>query len=350
MIKSLMSSRLKQLEKMETNNFGEMGLRLKLFVIVFLIGLILTQTGVLAQQSKLILRCADVHAFGYPTIEGVLYMAQMIETRTNGRIKIVIYPEGSLGSEGSVVEMLQLGALDMGRVSLSQVAEISPELGVLMLPYIFKDATHKWKVLEGEIGSGLLNNLVNFDLIGLCFQESGHRSFYNSKRPIYRPEDLRGLKIRVQPSQIMFRLIEYFEASPVPIDYNDVYPALAAGVIDGAENNIPSYLTSGHYKVAGYFSFDKHVTIPEIVLISKKTWQKLSDMDRKIIQTAAKESVPYQRKLWSEFEITSRKKLEEARCKFNEVDEDAFRVGLENFYRKYAKQYEKTISEIGKVE
>lgn len=321
----------------------------KLIVIAFLICLIFPQGEIASQQDKVILRCADVHAFGYPTIEGVMYMAKMVKARTKGRIEIVIYPEGSLGSETSVVEMLQLGALDMGRVSLSQVAEVNPGLGVLILPFIFKDETHKWNVLEGEIGSGLLKSLVNYNLVGLCFQESGHRSFYNSKRPIYRPEDLRGLKIRVQPSQIMFRLVEYFGASPVPIDYNDVYPALAAGAVDGAENNIPSYLTSGHYKVARYFSYDKHSSIPEIVLLSKKTWLKLADLDRKIIMDAAKESVSYQRELWSKFEITSRKKLEQAGCKFNEVDEEAFRVGLENFYHKYAKQYEKTISEIQKV-
>ncbi len=324
-------------------------MRQKLLVVVFLICLIFVQHDIAAQQSELILRCADVHSFGYPTIEGVLYMAKMIKVRTNGRIEIVIYPEGSLGSEASVVEMLQLGALDMGRVSLSQVAEVSTELGVLILPFIFRNEAHKWKVLEGEIGSGLLKNLTTYDLIGLCFQESGHRSFYNSKRPIYRPEDLQGLKIRVQPSRIMSRLVEYFGASPVPIDYNEVYPALEAGVIDGAENNIPSYLTSGHYKVAGFFSYDKHTSIPEVVLLSKKTWSKLTDLDRKIIMTAAKESVSYQRELWSKFEIISRRKLERAGCKFNEVDEEAFHVGLEKFYHKYAKQYEKTIDQIQKV-
>lgn len=317
--------------------------------IALLISLSFTQTVITAQHSKLVLRCADVHAYGYPTIEGVLYMAELVKARTNGRIEIIIYPKGSLGSESSVVEMLQLGALDMGRVSISQVAEVHSELSVLILPFIFKDEAHKWKILEGPIGSGLLKSLANYNLIGLCFQESGYRSFYNSKRPIYRPEDLRGLKIRVQPSQIMFRLVEYFGASPVPIDYNEVYPALKAGVIDGAENNIPSYLTSGHYKVAGYFSFDKHTTIPEIVLISKKTWLKLAEADRKIVMTAAKESVSYQRKLWLEFETASRKKLEQAGCKFNEVDKEAFETGLESFYHQHAKQYEKIIDMIRKV-
>lgn len=325
-------------------------MRLKLPGIALMLCLIFSQNDMLAAQpSKLILRCADVHAFGYPTIEGVLYMAKLVKERTNGRIEIAIYPEGSLGSEASVVEMLQLGALDMGRVSLSQVAEVNSELGVLILPYIFNDETHKWKVLDGPIGSGLLKSLANYNLIGLCFQESGHRSFYNSKRPIYRPEDLRGLKIRVQPSQIMFRLVEYFGASPVPIDYNDVFPALTAGVIDGAENNIPSYLTSGHYKVAGYFSYDMHTSIPEMVLISKKAWYKMTEFDREILMAAAKKSVSYQRGLWTKFEITSRRKLERAGCKFNEVDEGAFRAGLESFYHKHAKQYETIINEIKKI-
>ena len=336
-------------KKQNTKIIQEAALGQKLLRIVLLISLSLTQTAIAAQQGKLVLRCADVHAYGYPTIEGVLYMAELVKMRTNGRIEITIYPEGSLGSESSVVEMLQLGALDMGRVSVSQVAEVYPELSVLILPFIFKDEAHKWKVLEGPIGTGLLKNLVDYNLVGLCFQESGYRSFYNSQRPIYRPEDLRGLKIRVQPSQIMSRLVEYFGASPVPIDYNEVYPALKAGVIDGAENNIPSYLTSGHYKVAGYFSFDKHTTIPEIVLISKKTWSQLTEADRKIIMTAAKRSVSYQRQLWLEFEIASREKLEQAGCKLNEVDKEAFEAGLESFYHKYAGQYEKIINMIKKV-
>lgn len=325
-------------------------MRQKLLGIALIVCLLITQREISnAQQGKLILRCADVHTFGYPTIEGVLHMARMVKAKTNGRIEIVIYPEGSLGSEASVVEMLQLGALDMGRVSLSQVAEVNPELGVLILPYIFNDETHKWKVLEGLIGGELLKSLANYNLIGLCFQESGHRSFYNSERPIYRPEDLRGLKIRVQPNQIMFRLVEYFGASPIPINYNEVYPALAAGVIDGAENNIPSYLTSGHYMAASYYSEDKHTSIPEIVLISEKTWLKLAPLDREILRAAAKESVSYQRSLWSEFEIISRRKLEEAGCKFNEVDEGAFRVGLEKFYQEHAKEYGKIINKIKKI-
>ena len=232
---------------------------------------------------------------------------------------------------------------------MSQVAEVNPELGVLILPYIYNDEAHKWRILEGSIGDDLLKSLAKYDLIGLCFQEAGHRSFYNSKRPIYRPEDLRGLKIRVQPNQIMFRLVEYFGASPVPIDYNEVYPALAAGVIDGAENNIPSYLTSGHYKVARYYSFDKHTSIPEILLISKKNWLKLALSDREILMKAAKESVPYQRLLWSEFEVKSREELEKSGCKFNEVDEAAFRVGLENFYQQNAREFESVINKIKKL-
>lgn len=302
-----------------------------------------------AAGERIVLRCADNQKPGYPTIEGVLEMARRVKEHTNGRIEVKVYPEGSLGTEKSVVEMLQLGALDLGRVSVTQVAEVSPEIGVFVLPYIFKNNDHKWKVLEGPIGNNLLKGLAKVNLIGLCFQESGYRSFYNTRRPIYKPSDLKGLKIRVQPSQIMSKLVECFGASAVPIDYQEVYAALAAGVIDGAENNIPSFVTTKHYQVARYYSFDRHSSIPEVVVISKSTWSKLKPVDREILMAAARESVIYQRELWAKYEDNCLRQLEREGCQFNEVEIEAFKKVSQSFYQKYANQYQATIAAIKEV-
>lgn len=301
-------------------------------------------------SGKVLLRCADNQKPGYPTIEGLLDFARRVKRRTNGRLEIVVYPNGCLGSEKAVVEMVRQGALDMGRLSVTQVAEVDPELGVFVLPYIFKDDNHKWKVLEGKIGTRLLKGLARVNLIGLCFQESGYRSFYNTKRPIYRPSDLKGLKIRVQPSQIMSNLVEYLGASAIPIDYQEVYAALAAGAIDGAENNIPSFVSTKHYQVAHYYSFDRHTSIPEVVVMSKATWDQLSQDDQAILITAARESVGYQRECWSKFESDCLKKLQRAGCRFNEVEVGAFQKLFQLFGEKYARPYKSTIEEIKAVE
>lgn len=296
--------------------------------------------------SKVILRSADVHALGYPTVESVRYMSRLVRERTGGRIEIVVYPGGSLGSEKSVVEMLQIGALDLGRVSVSQVAEVDSQLGIFVLPYLFINDLHKWKVLEGSIGTDLLAGLAKRKLIGLCFQESGYRSFYNSKHPIYRPEDLKGLKIRIQPNKVMSKLVESLGAVPIPINYNEVYPALAAEVIDGAENNLPSYLTALHYKNARFYSFDRHSSIPEILLFSQKIWLKLSHGDQQIIMTAAWESSRYQRRLWEDFEKKSRAQLQKQGTIFNEVDMEAFHAALKPFSRKYGQEYGRLLQRI----
>ena len=301
-------------------------------------------------SNKIILRCADVQPPGYPTVESMLFMSRLVKEQTKGRIEILVYPNGSLGSESSVVEMVKLGALDMGRVSISQVLEANPDMEVLIFPYIFRDNVHKWNILGGPIGNSMLKGLSKANLIGLCFLESGYRSFYNTKRPIYRPTDLQGLKIRVQPSQMMIKLIEFFGAAAVPIDYNEVYPALTAKAIDGAENNLPSFLSTGHYKVARYYSFDRHSSIPEVVLISKKVWLKLTVSDQQIISKAAKESVPYQRNLWDKFENESYFKLQQEGCKFNEVDLEAFKQRFQSFYQKYNSSFQSIIDQINQVE
>jgi tripartite ATP-independent transporter DctP family solute receptor len=298
--------------------------------------------------EKAILRCADVHALGYPTVEGVRYMSRLVKEKTGGRIEIIVYPESKLGSESAVVEMVRTGALEMGRISTSQVAEVAPEFGVFVLPYLFNDNTHKWIVLDGAIGAGMLRGLKKIGLIGLCFQEAGYRSFYNSKRPIYRPEDLKGLRIRVQPNKIMIELMEFFGAYPVPMNYEEVAQALQAKILDGAENNPPSFFSSGHYRKAAYYSLDRHASIPEILLMSQKTWSSLKPADREIVAAAAQKSVAFQRQRWAEYEARSLEQLARAGCHINEVQIEKFQVKARLFNQKHAKAFKTLLDEISK--
>jgi tripartite ATP-independent transporter DctP family solute receptor len=290
--------------------------------------------------------CADNQAPDYPTVEGVKYMARLVSERTQDRLRITVYPNGSLGPETEVIKMVRRGALEMARVSVTEIAGICPKFRVLLLPYLFRDDDHKWKVLNGAIGTELLKELAATDLVGLCYQEAGYRSFYNSQHPVYRPSDLKGLKIRVQPSQIMIRLVESLGAAAVPINFREAFSALEFGAIDGAENNIPSYLSSEHYKVARYYSFDRHSSIPEVLIISKRVWAGLPKRDRIVITEAATESVGYQRVLWAQYEAKSLKLLQQKGCRFNEVNQEAFRNKLAPFYHENAGQYQSLIAAI----
>lgn len=303
----------------------------------------------ISAEEKILLRCADVHELGYPTVEGVLYMNRLVKQETGGRIEIIVYPGSVLGSENTVVEMVRAGVLEMGRVSSTIIADVVPEYEVFVFPYIFNDNAHKWRVLNGPVGLGLLDKLRKAGLIGLCFQESGTRSFYNSKRPIYRPEDLKGLKLRVQPSKIMVKLVEFFGAYPVPMNYEEIFPALNAKVIDGAENNIPSYYSSGHYHDAGYYSYVRHSSIPEILVMSKKTWKRLKPADQKIIADAARKSVWFQRRKWNEFETHCLRQLARTPCHINEVNAESFRKQAQLFNQKYGRPYAGLLEEIRKA-
>lgn len=323
--------------------------KISLGIIALWFGCLILGLMPVSAGEKIILRCADVHSFGYPTVEGVLYMSRLVKEQTDGRIEIVVYPESQLGSEASVVKMVRTGMLEMGRISASQVAEVAPEFGVFVLPYLFKNNSHKWKVLDGSIGTQLLNGLERVGLIGLCFQEAGYRSFYNSKHPIYRPEDLKGLRIRVQPNDIMVKLIDFLGAYPVPINYEEIGNALAARIIDGAENNIPSYYSAGHYQQALYYSFDRHSSIPEILLLSQKTWLSLTPSDRQIIANAAHRSVAYQRRLWIEYESQCLEKLAKAGCRINEVDLESFWKTGQLFIQKHASEHKNLVTKIRKV-
>ncbi|ADA66322.1 TRAP dicarboxylate transporter, DctP subunit [Thermotoga petrophila RKU-10] len=285
--------------------------------------------------DPIILKAADDHAEGYPTVEALKFMGKIIEIMTNGKYKIEVYPSAQLGSEKETIEQTILGAIDIDRVSVSPLVAFYPPIGVLTLPYVFRDQDHMWKVLEGPIGEELLKGLEKVGLVGLCYYDAGARSFYTVKKPILKPEDLKGLKIRVQKNPVMIELMKTLGASPVPMAFEEVYTALQTGVIDGAENNPPSYYETRHFEVAPYYSLDGHTRIPEVVLVSKVLWDKLTDEEKLIFKTAALASAEYEKYLWNQWEEMALKKVQEGGAKIFHPDVTLFQKAVQPLYDRY---------------
>jgi tripartite ATP-independent transporter DctP family solute receptor len=209
-----------------------------------------------------------------------------------------IYPNGQLGSERELIELLQIGSLAMTKVSASPLEGFVPEMKIFNIPYLFRDAGHYQAVLDSAIGKELLLAPEKVHLRGLGYYDAGSRSFYTVKKPVETPDDLNGLKVRAQESQTAVQMISQFGASPTPIAWGELYTALQQGVVDAAENNLPSYYISGHYEVAKFFTLDEHTSVPDILLISKYVWDRLSEQQRTWLQAAVDESVEYERQLW----------------------------------------------------
>lgn len=256
-------------------------------------------------HAAVVYQLSDNQPADYPTTIGDLKFAELVAQRTNGRIKIDVYHSAQLFDEKSAIETAQMGGLAFCRVNAQPLSDFTKVLGVLSLPYLFRDENHLWKVLNGPIGEELLKEMEANGLVGLTYYDSGSRSFYNSKRVVKTPADMKGLKIRVQQSKLMMGLVEALGASATPMPYGEVYTGLQSGVIEGAENNWPSYYSTSHYEVARYFTLDHHTRTPEILCMSKVIWDKLSAEDKKIVKQAAIESQAVQRKSWKEYEAKS---------------------------------------------
>ena len=237
--------------------------------------------------------------------KGMVDFARRVKEKSNGKVSISIYANGQLGSESQCLELLQIGSLGITKVSGAVMESFAPKYKVLNLPYIFKNETHKLAVYDGEIGQEILNSGEEFWLKGLCFYDAGSRSFYTRERPINTPKDLRGLKIRVMKSITANQMISAMGGSPVPIAWGEIYTALQQGVVDGAENNPPSFYLSRHYELCKYYTLDKHTAVPDVMVISTIVWNQLSDQEKRWIQEAATESAPVQRQYWRESENES---------------------------------------------
>ncbi len=283
---------------------------MKKLVVVFLACVFAVALVAGNAAAATIMRLAETHPQDYPTTKGDYEFARLVKERTQGRIVIEVYHSKQLGEEKAVIEQVQLGGIDMTRVSISPVAAFVRDLDALQLPYLYRDADHMWKVLNGAIGKDIFKKLEASNFVGIGWFESGARNFY-TKKPVKTVGDLKGMKIRVQQSPLMVGLVESLGAVATPMAFGEVYSALQTGVIDGAENNWPSYLSTGHYEVAKYIITDEHTRVPEIIIGSKRVFDKLSKEDRAIIDQAAKDAVAFQIKQWNDFEILSEKTVVE---------------------------------------
>lgn len=260
----------------------------------------------------------------HPVHKGMVYMAQRCEEISLGKLKLEIYPSGQLGSEQQCLELLQIGSLSLTKVSSSVLESFTDNYRVFGLPYIFKSTEHAFRVLDGPIGKEILASSEPFLIKGLCFYDAGSRSFYTLNKPVNHPDDLSGLKIRVQKSIVAVQMVKSMGGSPTPIDWGELYTALQSGVVDGAENNPPSFYTSRHYEVCKYYSLNEHTMVPDVLVISLKVWNGLTDKQKAWLQQAADESVPVQRKLWKESVEESLKLVREAGVQITYPDKEPF--------------------------
>lgn len=292
-------------------------------------------------SAQIVLRAADNQPDDYPTVQGLYFMAEYLNAATDGRIQMEVFSGGQLGDERSTIEQVQLGVLDIVRTSTSPVGEFYAPMGVFSLPFIFRDEVHFWKVVQGPIGRELLDGLESADMIGLAYYDSGSRNFYTTERPIRSVADLQGLRIRTQQSQVVLDMMELLGADPVPMAFGEVYSSLQTGVIDGAENNFPSYGPFGvrHYEVAPYFTLNAHARVPEIVMISKATWDNLSTEDQMLVREAALASVPVQAALWAALVAESRDAVEAAGSEIITVDIQEFQDVMAPLYEQYGPQF-----------
>jgi tripartite ATP-independent transporter DctP family solute receptor len=273
----------------------------------------------------------------HPVHKAMVHMAELVAKNSNGRARIDIYPSEQLGSEREMIEQLQLGSVAMTKTSTSPLESFIPGMSIFSVPYLFRDSDHAWKVLNGEIGKNILKEGESKGLKGLCYYDAGFRSFYMRNKAINSPDDLKGMKIRVQKSKTSMELIEALGASPTPIDWGELYTSLAQGVVDGAENNPPSFETSKHYETCKFYSLDEHAGPPDVLLISVQWWNKLPDDIKTVVQNAADSSAVYQRKLWKEKTESSMAAVEAAGVKVNRPDKAAFMKKVEPLYESYKK-------------
>lgn len=281
-------------------------------------------------------RSADVHPNDYPTVQAVSHMGKVLAEQTKGRFGVKVFGNSSMGSEKDTVEQVKIGALDMVRVNSSVLHAISPAMMVPSLPFLFRSTQHMRDVLDGPIGDQILASLEKEGFVGLAFFDSGSRSFYTTKKPIKTVADMKGMKIRVLQSEMWVAIMQALGANATPIPYAEVYTALKTGLVDGAENNWPSYDSSRHYEAAKYYSLTEHSMAPEVLIFSKKVWDGLSKEDQQLIRKAAKESVPYMRKLWDEREAKSRQTVTAGGAQItSDVDKAGFSAAVKPVYDRF---------------
>ena len=271
-----------------------------------------------------ILTLAHGLPISHPVHKGIVKFKESLEAKSNGKLKIKIYADGQLGSEREVLELLQIGSVDMTKVSSATMSNFVPDYSVLSIPYIFRDKNHFFTTLEGEVGQELLNKGSDFWLKGLCFYDAGSRSFYTTKKQINTPEDLKSLKIRTMNDPTAIKMVNALGGSPTPMSFGELYTALQQGVVDGAENNPPSFVTSRHFEICKYYTLDSHTYVPDVLVMSTKTLERLSVEEQKLVNEAVRISAEAQKKYWAASVAESFKILKENGVQIIEPDKKLF--------------------------
>ena len=282
-----------------------------------------------------VIHATDAQPDGYPTVEAVRAFARRLHERSDGRFRVKLYPGGQLGAERDTLEITVFGGIDLNRVSIAPLGSIAPEAVVPTLPFLFRDTAHMRAALDGGPGQRILDSLRPHGLVGLCFYDAGARSFYTTRRTIRTPADLKGLKIRVMNSDIFVSMVNQLGGNATPMAYGEVYQGLMQGVVDGAENNWPSYESSRHFEVAGHYSLTRHVMAPEVLLMSQRAWQRLDASDRALVRHCARDSVGFMRTLWDQRSDEAQAKLEAAGVEITEPDRAAFVEAVQPVWDQY---------------
>ncbi len=293
--------------------------------------------GALTTVQAVEFRSSDIHPDDYPTVLAVRHMNEVLSKATSGRLTIKVFAKSALGSEKDTIEQTKLGALAMTRVNVAPMNNICAATMVPTMPFLFRSIDHLRKVLDGPIGDEILKDCEAQGFIGLAFYDSGARSIYSAKKPVKTLADAKGMKVRVQQSDLWVSLLEAMGANATPMPYGEVYTALKTGLVDAAENNYPSYESSRHFEVAKFYSKTEHSMAPEILLFSKRVWDGLTPDDQKAVRAAAKESVPYMRKLWDEREAKSLETVKAGGAQIIEVDKASFQAAMKPVYDKFLK-------------
>jgi tripartite ATP-independent transporter DctP family solute receptor len=278
----------------------------------------------------------NIHVEGYPNTVALDKFAELLSQKSGGKMKLKMYHAGTLGSQPDAIEQVRIGGLAIANFSLGPMGPVVPEANVVSLPFIFKDPDHAFRVLEGEAGEMINAGMAKKGLVSLAWYDGGSRSFYNSKKPIKVPADVTGMKVRVMNNDLYSGMIKALGGNPSPMAFSEVYQSLKTGVVDGAENNWPSYESTGHYEVAKYYSISQHLIIPETLCVNLAVWNKLSPKEQKILKEAAQESAVLQRKLWKERAKASEAKVKAGGSIINAIpDKSAFQNAMKPVYAKF---------------
>ena len=310
--------------------------------------------GLASAQQKLVMKASDVHPLGYPTVEAVQNMGKKLEKATNGRLSIQMYASMQLGGEKEAIEQAQVGAIQFARVSVGALGPVIDELNVFNMPYLFRNTAHMQKVIDGPIGQELMDKVTNnpkAGLVALCWMDAGARSLYDTKKAIRNIDDLKGMKFRVMGNPMFVDMMNALGGNGVSMGYDQVFNALQTGVVDGAENNPPSFVFDNHYQVAKFYTLDEHLIVPEMVVFSKKTWDTLSKEDQALLVKFGREAQLEERVLWDKYEKDAMDKARAAGITIIEItDKKPFQAAVKPVWDKYGPKYADMIKRIQAVQ